>query len=385
MPNTMNLKATSPLAKWLSYLENSHFKAIDLGLERVKSVAEELDLLNPAPYVITVGGTNGKGTTCRLLETILLNYGLRVGVYSSPHLLSYNERVRIQNQDLPDEMHTVSFDFIEKHKTQSLTYFEFSTLSALHLFKQAKLDVVILEVGLGGRLDATNIVDNDLAVITSIDIDHTDFLGSTREEIGFEKDFLRWMLSDGAGAVQLSNHPNQHGLSLKIQWIDLISYANEMPVCMYAGAEIRNEQFVSWKNVTKEEREARSLMAVKQDVKLLNENIVRCTVENALSRLIDKYDLKADEIDYFLPHYSSGFFRDKLLDGLKNINFEIPQEKWFTNLESKGNTGSASIYIILQEFLEKFPLQNGQKVLCYIPESGRFSSCFMLLEVVNGH
>ena len=87
MPNTMNLKATSPLAEWLSYLENSHFKAIDLGLERVKSVAEELDLLNPAPYVITVGGTNGKGTTCRLLETILLNYGLRVGVYSSPHLL----------------------------------------------------------------------------------------------------------------------------------------------------------------------------------------------------------------------------------------------------------------------------------------------------------
>ena len=158
-----------------------------------------------------------------------------------------------------------------------------------------------------------------------------------------------------------------------------------MPVCMYAGAEIRDEQFVSWKNVTKEEREARSLMAVKQDVKLLNENIVRCTVENALLRLIDKYDLKADEIDYFLPHYSSGFFRDKLLDGLKNINFEIPQEKWFTNLESKGNTGSASIYIILQEFLEKFPLQNGQKVLCYIPESGRFSSCFMLLEVVNGH
>lgn len=210
-------------------------------------------------------------------------------------------------------------------------------------------------------------------------------LDEAKPEIGFEKDFLRWMLSDGAGAVQLSNHPNQHGLSLKIQWIDLISYANEMPVCMYAGAEIRNEQFVSWKNVTKEEREARSLMAVKQDVKLLNENIVRCTVENALLRLIDKYDLKSDEIDYFLPHYSSGFFRDKLLDGLKNINFEIPQEKWFTNLESKGNTGSASIYIILQEFLEKFPLQNGQKVLCYIPESGRFSSCFMLLEVVNGH
>ena len=181
------LKATSPLDEWLSYLENSHFKAIDLGLERIKSVAQELDLLTPAPFVITVGGTNGKGTTCRLLETILLNAGYRVGVYSSPHLLRYNERVRIQNQELDDAQHTASFAYIEQNKTQSLTYFEFSTLSALHLFKQAKLDVVILEVGLGGRLDATNIVDNDMAVITSIDIDHTDFLGSTREEIGFEK------------------------------------------------------------------------------------------------------------------------------------------------------------------------------------------------------
>ena len=209
-------------------------------------------------------------------------------------------------------------------------------------------------------------------------------LEDARPEIGFEKDFLRWMLSDGAGAVHLSNKPNPQGISFKIHWIDLISYANEMPVCMYAGAELQQGKFVGWKNVDKQTRDARSFMAVKQDVKLLNENIVRCTVEKALLRLIDKYALKADEIDYFLPHYSSGFFRDKLLEGLKNINFVIPQEKWFTNLESKGNTGSASIYIILQEFLEKYRLVNGQKVLCYIPESGRFSSCFMLLEVVDG-
>ncbi|MDG2955480.1 bifunctional tetrahydrofolate synthase/dihydrofolate synthase [Bisgaard Taxon 10/6] len=182
-----HLKATSPLNEWLSYLENSHFKAIDLGLERVKTVAQELDLLRPAPYVVTVGGTNGKGTTCHLLETMLINAGYRVGVYSSPHLLRYNERVRIQNQELPDSQHTVSFAFINEHKSQSLTYFEFSTLSALHLFKQAKVDVAILEVGLGGRLDATNIVDADMAIITSVDIDHVDFLGDTREKIGFEK------------------------------------------------------------------------------------------------------------------------------------------------------------------------------------------------------
>ncbi|WP_373100011.1 MULTISPECIES: bifunctional tetrahydrofolate synthase/dihydrofolate synthase [Pasteurellaceae] len=185
-PNS-RLTAISPLQEWLSYLEHSHFKTIDLGLARITAVARALDLLHPAPFVITVGGTNGKGTTCRLLETVLLNAGYRVGVYSSPHLIRYNERVRIQNRELDDAAHCRSFAFIERHKTESLTYFEFSTLSALHLFKQAALDVVILEVGLGGRLDATNIVDSNIALITSIDIDHTDFLGSTREQIGFEK------------------------------------------------------------------------------------------------------------------------------------------------------------------------------------------------------
>ncbi|MCF7529230.1 beta-ketoacyl-ACP synthase III [Neisseria lisongii] len=209
-------------------------------------------------------------------------------------------------------------------------------------------------------------------------------LDNAKPDIAFEKDFLRWMLSDGAGAVQLSNRPNATGLSFKIHWIELISYANEMPVCMYAGAEIEDGQFVSWKAMPSEKREQRSAMAIKQDVKLLNENIVRYTVEKALQRIVQKYDLKPQEIDYFLPHYSSEFFRDKLLAGLENIDFVIPQSKWFTNLREKGNTGSASIYIILDEFSRTFPLQTGQKVLCYVPESGRFSSCFMLLEVVNG-
>lgn len=184
---TSLLQATSPLEKWLCYIEQSHSKIIDMGLERVKRVATQLDLLQPAPFVITVGGTNGKGTTCHLLEMLLLNAGYRVGVYSSPHLLRYNERVRIQNQELPDSAHSESFYFLDQHKSESLSYFEFSTLSALQLFKQAKLDVVILEVGLGGRLDATNIVDADISVITSIDIDHVDYLGDSREQIGYEK------------------------------------------------------------------------------------------------------------------------------------------------------------------------------------------------------
>lgn len=187
MKQNISPTITDNLETWLTYLEHGHFKTIDMGLERIKSVASNLDLLHPAPYVITVAGTNGKGSTCRFLEVALMKLGLKVGVYSSPHLLRYNERVRINGQLLDDQAHIDSFTEIDQNKTASLTYFEFSTLSALKLFKDAKLDVVILEVGLGGRLDATNIVDPHLAVITSIDIDHVAFLGNNREDIGREK------------------------------------------------------------------------------------------------------------------------------------------------------------------------------------------------------
>ncbi|MDO4879098.1 MAG: beta-ketoacyl-ACP synthase III [Neisseria sp.] len=207
-------------------------------------------------------------------------------------------------------------------------------------------------------------------------------LENATPEIGFEKDFLRWMLSDGAGAAYLSDRPDAGGPGLKIRWIELISYANEMPPCMYAGAEFRDGVFEGWKHADPEHGRRHSLMAVKQDVKLLNENIVRYTVERPLAQIAAKHGISAGEIDWFLPHYSSGFFRDRLSDGLKNAGFDIPQEKWFTNLHTKGNTGSASIYIILEEFMRTFPLKPGQKVLCYVPESGRFSTCFMLLEAV---
>lgn len=186
--NLQSPSIDSPLFVWLHYLENLHAKAIDLGLERAKWVGEKLNILKPAPTVITVGGTNGKGTTCRTLEMILLEAGFKVGVYSSPHLIRYNERVRIDGMELPDEKHVEAFCFIENGRADtSLTYFEFGTLSALHLFQQAALDVVILEVGLGGRLDSCNIVDADIAVITSIDIDHIDWLGDNRDDIAREK------------------------------------------------------------------------------------------------------------------------------------------------------------------------------------------------------
>ncbi|MEZ2575176.1 bifunctional tetrahydrofolate synthase/dihydrofolate synthase [Buttiauxella ferragutiae] len=188
MEKTQTPQATSPLATWLCYLENLHSKTIELGLERVKKVAATLDVLKPAPTVFTVAGTNGKGTTCRTLEKVLMAAGYSVGVYSSPHLVRYTERVRVQSEELDEAYHTAAFAQIEAARGEtSLTYFEYSTLSALLLFKQLAVDVVILEVGLGGRLDATNIVDADVAVITSIALDHTDWLGPDRESIGREK------------------------------------------------------------------------------------------------------------------------------------------------------------------------------------------------------
>lgn len=188
MEKTQTPQATSPLATWLCYLENLHSKTIELGLERVKKVAATLDVLKPAPTVFTVAGTNGKGTTCRTLEKVLMAAGYSVGVYSSPHLVRYTERVRVQSEELDEAYHTAAFAQIEAARGEtSLTYFEYSTLSALLLFKQLAVDVVILEVGLGGRLDATNIVDADVAVVTSIALDHTDWLGPDRESIGREK------------------------------------------------------------------------------------------------------------------------------------------------------------------------------------------------------
>ncbi|MBT0724075.1 bifunctional tetrahydrofolate synthase/dihydrofolate synthase [Rosenbergiella sp. S61] len=180
--------SSSSLEEWLVYLEQLHGQAIELGLDRIRHVATELNLLKPAPFVFTVGGTNGKGTTCRTLEVLLMAAGYRVGVYSSPHFIRYSERVRINGQELTDQEHISSFHSLNQGRGDtSLTFFEFSTLSALQLFKQSDLDVVILEVGLGGRLDATNIIDADIAVITSIALDHTDWLGPDRESIGREK------------------------------------------------------------------------------------------------------------------------------------------------------------------------------------------------------
>ena len=192
------------LNDWLSYIEQAHVKDIDMGLSRTAEMINRLNIDFTGQKVITVGGTNGKGTTCALIESICLKAGLTVGVYSSPHLVSFCERIRINGKQIDEASLCATFSKIdaarhtqaavEVHATElpiegsiALTYFEFATLAGLSLFAEHRVDVVILEVGLGGRLDATNVVDADIAVITSIGLDHQDWLGDTKEKIGFEK------------------------------------------------------------------------------------------------------------------------------------------------------------------------------------------------------
>jgi dihydrofolate synthase/folylpolyglutamate synthase len=214
------------LQEWLDYIERQHPKSIEMGLERTRETAHRLSLGKPATHVITVGGTNGKGSTVAFVEAIARAAGLKVGTYTSPHLLRYNERVRIDGREASDEELVAAFEAVEAARLRPspaergagvrvrrsgdspdvgqkpsppnpplegegsdvpLTYFEFGTLAALWLFQQSNLDIAVLEVGLGGRLDAVNIIDPDVAVITTVDIDHIDWLGNDRESIGFEK------------------------------------------------------------------------------------------------------------------------------------------------------------------------------------------------------
>ncbi len=189
------------LDQWLDHQQQQHPDAIALGLDRVREVARRLGIARPATRVVTVAGTNGKGSTVAFIEAIARGAGLRVGAYTSPHLLRYNERIRIDGIDVDDAALILAFERIEAARTNTpcvssnvtaawpiaLTYFEFGTLAALLLMQEEKLDLAILEVGLGGRLDAVNIIDADVAMITTVDLDHQDWLGNDREAIGVEK------------------------------------------------------------------------------------------------------------------------------------------------------------------------------------------------------
>ncbi|RUM46570.1 MAG: hypothetical protein DSY80_01925 [Desulfocapsa sp.] len=208
-------------------------------------------------------------------------------------------------------------------------------------------------------------------------------LKQKNNEIAFEKDFLRWMLSDGAGAVWMSRKPRADALSLRIDWIKQISYAGKLPTCMYAGADKDTDGNLNgWRTFLPRGWIDHSVFAIKQDVKLLNEKIIEYTVTKPLQTLLTDGQLQPDKIDWFLPHYSSGYFRDKVYEGMLEADCDIPQERWFSNLSTNGNTGSASIYIILDELFHSGKLRKGETLLCYIPESGRFSTAFMHLSVV---
>lgn len=275
-----NLPTTLP--DWLSRLEAMHPKAIDMGLERVARVRDALGLGFDCP-VVTVGGTNGKGSTCAMLEAILLQAGYRVGLYTSPHLVHFNERARINGEIVSDAALVEQFEAVEAARGDvSLTYFEFTTLAILRLFAQAGLDAVILEVGLGGRLDAVNVIDADVAIVTSVDIDHTEYLGVTREQIGFEKAGIfrsgrPAICSDPVPPESLKKHAEDIGADLWLLGRDF-NYSGDKQQWNYGGRSVR--------------RNALGYPGLRGANQLLN----ACAALAALEALRDRLPLGAQEV-----------------------------------------------------------------------------------------
>ncbi|MDH3974936.1 MAG: beta-ketoacyl-ACP synthase III [Deltaproteobacteria bacterium] len=201
--------------------------------------------------------------------------------------------------------------------------------------------------------------------------------------LAFEKDFLRWMLSDGAAAALITDQPNSEGLSLSIDWIDNISYSGELPVCMYAGGIKKNDgTFQGMREVDDPYVILKKhYLSLKQDARTLEEYIMPKSAD-ALKRICEKRNFDVNSITWFLPHYSSQFFRSRLYDSLVDKGVGIGYDKWFTNMQRIGNVGSASMYLILEELFYSNKLKKGDTLLCYVPESARFSICYMHVTVV---
>ena len=207
---------------------------------------------------------------------------------------------------------------------------------------------------------------------------------ASHPKLNFDADFLRWMLSDGAGAAYLTAERPGNRPALQINWIDLVSFAHELEPCMYSGATKNpGGRLTGWRNHPSLHDAVRAgSFLVKQDVKLLNQEILRTAVDRTLPGVVARRGLDLSSVTWFLPHYSSDYFRQRLYDQMASVGCAIPIERWFTNLATKGNTGSASIYIILEELFHSGRLRQGDTLLCVIPESGRFSVAYMLLTVV---
>jgi len=200
--------------------------------------------------------------------------------------------------------------------------------------------------------------------------------------IAFQKDFLRWMLSDGASAFLMTDKPNPDGLSLKVEWIEGVSYANEMKTCMYMGADkLEDGSLKGFMDYTPEEVMTQSIFSVKQDISLLSDNIVPLGGKK-IKEIFEKRGLTASDIDWFLPHISSNFFRSKIYDMVEEYGGGIPYEKWFINLYTVGNVGAASIYLMINELFNSGKLKKGEKILLLVPESARFSYMYAMLTVV---
>ncbi|QQB34089.1 bifunctional tetrahydrofolate synthase/dihydrofolate synthase [Achromobacter deleyi] len=275
MSSAQKPAAGATLSDWLQYLESIHATAIDMGLERVREVAARMSLELPGVKFV-VGGTNGKGSTCSMLESILLAAGYKVGLYTSPHLIDFNERARVNGQIASDEALIEQFIAVEAARGEtSLTYFEFTTLAILRLFSQSRLDAVVLEVGLGGRLDAVNIIDADCAVVTSVDLDHIEYLGDTREKIGFEKAHIYRagrpaICADPVPPQSLLDYVEQIGADLWLFSRDY-NYSGDRQQWAYGGREQR--------------RSALAYPALRGANQLLNASAALAALESVRDRL----------------------------------------------------------------------------------------------------
>ncbi|MEZ5027488.1 MAG: beta-ketoacyl-ACP synthase III [Ferruginibacter sp.] len=252
--------------------------------------------------------------------------------------------------------------------------------AGMHAFKYAYLATKAGEVG---NAVATGSERFSVSLLSSNFEDEAKRLKELMEDpyIGFEKEFLRWMLSDGAAAFHISNKKNDNGISLKVEWMEGFSYANELSACMYQGADkLKDGTLKGYQDYTPEELTAQSILSIKQDVKLLSKNIVLYG-GYGVSASLKKHGVKSSEIDYFLPHMSSEFFKDKIYQQLIANETGIMYDKWFVNLTQVGNVGAASVYLMVDELFHSGKLKKGQKIFLLVPESARFSYMYCMLTV----
>jgi 3-oxoacyl-[acyl-carrier-protein] synthase-3 len=252
--------------------------------------------------------------------------------------------------------------------------------AGMHAFKYAYMAVqtggVHLAVATGSERFSASLVANvfEEEAQKLIELNENPF-------IGFEKEFLRWMLSDGAAAFLLSDKPNDKGLSLRVDWIEGASYANEMETCMYMASEkLPDGTLKSYLDYTPEELISKSIFSIKQDIGLLSANIVVLGAKR-IKEIFDRRGLTAEDIDYFLPHMSSEFFKPKIFEQIALYGASIPYEKWFVNLSTMGNVGAASVYFMVHELFHSGKLKKGERLLLLVPESSRFSYMYAMLTV----